>query len=118
MKREASAPAVDGRTRTRGGAADAARAEARDAFARQAEKQKSQKKNPNLYEDSAGNVKARKKPKQQQAKKVAFSPPARGGGRPEDKYGVRNRRVSAGKSNSLSVSRDRRSASSRSLLAA
>ena len=68
VKREASAPAVDRRTRTRGGAADVARAEVRDfAFARQAEKQKSQKsqkKNPNLYECSAGNVKARKKPKQ------------------------------------------------------
>ena len=68
------------------------------------------KKNPNLYEDSAGNVKARKEPKQQQAKMVAFSPPARGGGRPEDKYGVRNRRAS--KSNSFSASRDCRSASS------
>ena len=90
----------------------------------------SKKKNPNLYEDQAGNIKARKKPKQQQQqqakkkkkKKAAFSPPARGRGtRPEDKYGVRNRRssVSAGKiSNSLSVSRDRRSASSRVLLAA
>ena len=69
-----------------------------------------QTKNPNLYEDKAGNVKARKKPKQQ-AKKVAFSPPVCGGGRPEDKYGVRNRRM-ASKSNRLSASRDRRPASS------
>ena len=82
MKREASAQAVDRRTQTRGGAADAARAEARDQAEKQ-KSQKSQKKNPNLYEDSAGNVKARKKPKQQQAKKVAFSPPARGGGVPK-----------------------------------
>ena len=78
------------------------------------------KKNPRLYEDHAGNIKARKKPKQQ-AKKAAFSPPARGGERPEDNYGVRNRRRSSRKSvgkNSLSVSRDRRAASSASLVVA
>ena len=124
MKREASAPADDRRTRTRGGAADAARAEVRDAaHARQtrmdaaAKKQaaraqtaapKKQQKNPNLYEDQAGNIKARKKPKQQpQAKKkISFSPPARGSDRTEDKYGVRNRRRS---SKSLGVSADSRS---------
>ncbi len=99
VKREASAPADDRRTRTRGGAADAARAEVRDAaYARQARMdaaakrqaaraQTAPKKNPRLYEDLARNIKARKKPKQQ-AKKAAFSPPARGGERPEDKYGV------------------------------
>ena len=141
MKRRASAPAVDRRTRIRGGAADVARAEVRDAaLARKARADAAAKKqaaraqtaapnkkqkNLNLYEDQAGNIKARKKPKQQQqqqAKKAAFSLPARGGGRPEDKYGVRNRRgrssVSVGKSNSLSVSRDHRAASSRVVLAA
>ena len=76
--------------------------------------------NLRLYEGKAGNIKAARPKKPKQVKKAAFSPPARGGERPEDKYGVRNRRrsrKSEGK-NSLSVSRDRRAASSGSLIVA
>ena len=77
-------------------------------------------KNPRLYEDKAGNIKAARPKKPKQVKKAAFSPPARGGERPEDKYGVSNRPRSSKSitKNSLSVSRDRRAASSGSLVVA
>ena len=121
VKREASVPAEDRRTRARGGAADAERAEMRDAaYARQARMDAAKKqaaraqtvapkkqKTPKLYEDSAGNIKAKKKPKHQpKAKKEASSssPPARASSRPEDRYRVRNQRTS---SNSLGVSASR-----------
>ena len=50
MKREASAPAEDGRVRARGGAANAERAALRQQVA----------KNPRLYEDEQGNIKAKR----------------------------------------------------------
>ena len=111
VKREASVPAEDRRTRARGGAADAERAEMRDAaYAHQARMDAAKKqKNPNLYEDSAGNIKAKnKKSRKPKVKKKAssFSPPARASSRPEDRYGVRNRRTS-GKSLGVSASRSR-----------
>ena len=111
VKREASVPAEDRRTRARGGAADAERAEMRDAaYARQARMDAAKKqKNPKLYDDSAGNIKAKnRKSRKPKVKKKAssFSPPARASGRPEDKYGVRNRR-SGGKSLGVSASRSR-----------
>ena len=63
--------------------------------------------NLRLYEGKAGNIKAARPKKPKQVKKAAFSPPARGGERPEDKYGVRNHRRSKSVGDSLSMSRDR-----------
>ena len=99
VKREASAPAEDGRVRARGGAANAERAAARQQLA----------KNPRLYEDRQGNIKAKRPAKSAVgAKKSAktFSPEAVEvvGARPEDRYGVRRR--APGKSRS-SASRSR-----------
>ena len=78
------------------------------AYAHQARMDAAKKqKNPNLYEDSTGNIKAKnRKSRKPKVKKNAssFSPPARASGRPEDKYGVRNRR-SGGKSLGVSASR-------------
>ena len=62
-------------------------------------------KNPRLYQDKAGKIKAARPKKPKQVKKAAFSPPARGGDRPEDKYGVHNRRSAI----SLVASADSRS---------
>ena len=84
---------------------DAAKKQAARAQTAAPQKQK----NPNLYDDSAGNIKAKnKKSRKPKVKKKAssFSPPARASSRPEDRYGVRNRRTSS-KSLGISASRSR-----------
>ena len=78
------------------------------AYAHQA-RMDAAKKQKNLHEDSAGNIKAKnKKSRKPKVKKKAssFSPPARASSRPEDRYGVRNRRTSS-KSLGVSASRSR-----------
>ena len=104
MKRTASEPAEDRRVKARGGPANAERAAARQQVA----------KNPRLYEDKQGNVKAKRVAKTvgaktasatTAAKKSAFSPEA--SARPEDKYGVRRRAPARNKSLGASRSRER-----------
>ena len=99
VKREASAPAEDRRVRTRGGAANAERAAARQRMA----------ENPRLYEDKSGNVKSRRaKTAKAVAKKgKASSPDVELSSRPEDRYGVRRRAPARGKSLGASASRSR-----------
>ena len=104
VKREASAPAEDRRVRTRGGAANAERAAARQRMA----------ENPRLYEDKQGNIKAKRPAKsavgaKKSAKSASFSPErAAQGARPEDRYGVCRRAPAArGKSLGAAASRSR-----------
>ena len=98
IKREASAPAEDRRVRTRGGAANAERAAARQRMA----------ENPRLYEDKSGNVKSRRaKTAKAVAKKGKASSPVEPSSRPEDRYGVRRRAPARGKSLGASASRSR-----------
>ena len=108
VKREASAPAEDRRMRARGGAANAERAAARQQLA----------KNPRLYEDRQGNVKAKRPAKSvvvaksaksaKSASRKSFSPEVEVvGARPEDRYGVRRRAPARGKSLGASASRSR-----------
>ena len=99
MKRTASEPAEDRRVRARGGPANPERAAARQQPA----------KNPRLYEDRQGNVKAKRVAKtvgaKKSAKSASFSPEA--SARPEDKYGVRRRAPARNKSLGASRSRER-----------
>ena len=105
VKREASEPAEDRRVRARGGAANAERAALRQQLA----------KNPRLYEDRQGNIKAKRPAKsahvgaKKSAKSASLSPEEQGvGARPEDRYGVRRRAPAArGKSLGASASRSR-----------
>ena len=110
VKREASAPAEDRRTRARGRAANA-------ELAASAARGGAKSKNPRFYADKQGNVKA-KRPAKYNAKSAksakksvaSFSPEAVGA-RPEDRYGVRRRPPARGKSLaavSASRSRERR----------
>ena len=72
-------------------------------------------KNPQLYEDKQGNVKAKRVAKsavgaktataKKSAKSASFSPEA--SARPEDKYGVRRRAPARNKSLGASRSRER-----------
>ena len=72
-------------------------------------------KNPRLYEDKLGNVKAKRVAKsavgaktaaaKKSAKSVSFSPDAEASARPEDRYGVRRR--APGRNKSLGASRSR-----------
>ena len=126
-EKRASFAAEDRRTKPRGGAANAERAERRDAvYARQARMDKAAQrqvardgdkraaKNDRLYEDSQGNVKAKRPAKKAKTKKsvsqsMSFSPEA--AARPEDRYGVRRRAPARGKSlPSSSASRERQRA--------
>jgi len=104
VKREASEPAEDRRVRARGGPANAERAALRQQLA----------KNPRLYEDKQGNIKAKRPAKsavgaKKSAKSASLSPEEQGvGARPEDRYGVRRRAPAArGKSLGASASRSR-----------
>ena len=104
VKREASAPAEDRRVRARGGAANAERAALRQQLA----------KNPRLYEDKQGNIKAKRPAKsahlgaKKSAKSASLSPErAAQGARPEDRYGVRSRRAPAARGKSLGASASR-----------
>ena len=109
QKRGASFAAEDSRTKPRGGAANPERAERRDAVYKKAAK------NERLYEDSQGNVKAKRPAKKAKTKKsvsqsMSFSPEAVAA-RPEDRYGVRRRAPARGKSlPSSSASRERQRA--------
>ncbi len=102
VKREASAPAEDRRVRARGGAANAERAALRQQLA----------KNPRLYEDKQGNIKAKKRvAKTVGAKKSAksassFLPEEEQGvgAQPEDSYGVRRQASAATRGKSLGAS--------------
>ncbi len=110
VKREASMPAEDRRTRARGGAANPERAHTKQPV------------NPRIYEDRQGNLKARRPAKsvatkvhlsKKDAKKSSFSPEAgASSSRPEDKYGARSRRPARRSksmgANSASSSREQR----------
>ena len=93
------------RNRGGGGAANAERAALRQQLA----------KNPRLYEDKQGNIKAKRPAKsahvgaKKSAKSASFSPErAAQGARPVDRYGVRRRAAAArGKSLGASASRSR-----------
>ena len=85
VKREASVPAEDRRTRARGGAADIERAEMRDAaYAHQA-RMDAAKKQKNLHEDFAGNIKAKNKKSRMPKVKASKRPPRGQVRRPQPK---------------------------------
>ena len=122
QKRGASYAAEDRRTKPRGGAANAERAERRDAvYARQARMDKAAQRqvargdkkaaNERLYQDSQGNVKAKRPAKKAKTKKSvsqsmsSFSPTF--GSRPEDRYGVRRQNARGKSLASASASRER-----------
>ena len=110
VKREASMPAEDRRTRAQGGAANPERAHTKQPV------------NPRIYKDRQGNLKAHRPAKsvatkvhlsKKDAKKTSFSPEAgASSSRPEDKYGARSRRPARRSksmgANSASSSREQR----------
>ena len=105
-KRMASEPAEDRRVKVRGGLADAG-----------AERRQKLANNTNLYEDKSGNIKSKRaktvanssaaKTTKSKGAKSKQSEPDVSSSRPEDRYGVRQRRAKSVTSRSVSGSASR-----------